>query len=360
MPAATPYRLLGVLMLMGGSAAHAQAETPPTDLPALGAMPEAASVVGVSSGGYMATQLAVAWPERFSGVGVLGAGPWGCAQGALSLALNQCMMTRRGLPSLDTLEQRHERYMALEQVGSREALRQLRTYVWHGDADATVSPALGDVLAKQWQGWLAEPDEQLRYVQRENTGHGWPVAMPKDAPIDPQSLGDCHLGGGSHVLACGDNVAADMLDWLYPERPVQESEGELRRFDQSEFAVKGLADTGYVFVPEACDAGGCPVTVALHGCQMNDEAIGDTFARYSGLNRWAEEHGQIILYPQAESSMANPQACWDWWGFAESTWQINPLHDTREGTQAKALMAMVERLQEAPDAPAEESAQEAD
>jgi poly(3-hydroxybutyrate) depolymerase len=63
------------------------------------------------------------------------------------------------------------------------------------------------------------------------------------------------------------------------------------------------------------------------------------------LNRWAATHGQVVLYPQAESSMANPQACWDWWGFAESTWQINPLHDTRDGTQVQALMAMLDRLQ---------------
>ena len=209
MPAATPYRLLGVLMLMGGSAAHAQAETLPTDLPALGAMPEAASVVGVSSGGYMATQLAVAWPERFSGVGVLGAGPWGCAQGALSLALNQCMMTRRGLPSLDTLEQRHERYMALEQVGSREALRQLRTYVWHGDADATVSPALGDLLAKQWQGWLAEPDEQLRYAA--SIGVNKAVLLP----IDSDGSAVAELDDVRQAVADGDVlliIASDDID----------------------------------------------------------------------------------------------------------------------------------------------------
>ena len=80
---------------------------------------------------------------------------------------------------------------------------------------------------------------------------------------------------------------------------------------------------------------------------MNAEAIDDTFVRYSGLNRWAAEHGQVVLYPQAESSMANPQACWDWWGFAESTWQINPLHDTRDGTQTQALMAMLDHLQSA-------------
>ncbi|HCL22498.1 MAG TPA: poly(3-hydroxybutyrate) depolymerase, partial [Halomonas sp.] len=59
-------------------------------------------------------------------------------QGALSLALNQCMMTRRGLPSLDELEQRRERYLSLDQVGSQDALSQLRAFVWHGDADETV------------------------------------------------------------------------------------------------------------------------------------------------------------------------------------------------------------------------------
>ena len=338
-------RLMAALILLGSAAAHAQEEAP--GLPALGAASDQASVVGVSSGGYMASQLAVAWPERFSGVGVLAAGPWGCAQGALSLALNQCMMTRRGLPSLDELEQRRERYLSLDQVGSQDALSQLRAFVWHGDADETVSPALGDLLAQQWQGWLESPEQQLRYVQRENTGHGWPVAMPKDAPIDPQSLGDCRNGGGSHVLACGEDVAGEMMAWLYPERETNASEGELLAFDQSDFAAKGFADTGYVFVPEACEAGGCPVTVALHGCQMNAEAIDDTFVRYSGLNHWAAEHGQVVLYPQAESSMANPQACWDWWGFAESTWQINPLHDTRDGTQTQALMAMLDHLQSA-------------
>ena len=336
-------RWMAALIMLGSGAA--QAQEAPIELPALAAANDQASVVGVSAGGYMATQLAVAWPERFSGLGVLAAGPWGCAQGALSTALNQCMMTRRGLPSLDELEQRRQRYAEMEQVGSQEALRSLRAFVWHGTSDETVSPALGDLLAQQWQRWLADPEQQLRFVQRENTGHGWPVAMPKDAPIDPQSLGDCHNGGGSHVLACGDDVAGEMLAWLYPEREANASEGELLAFDQSDFAVKGVADTGYLFVPETCELGGCPVTVALHGCQMNAETIGDTFVRYSGLNRWAATHGQVVLYPQAESSMANPQACWDWWGFAESTWQINPLHDTRDGTQVQALMAMLDRLQ---------------
>lgn len=335
----------------------AQAETAsePDDLPALGAAADQASAVGVSSGGYMATQLVVAWPERFSGVGVLAAGPWSCAQGSLSLALNQCMMTRRGAPSLDELESRRQHYLELEQVGSTEELSQLRAYLWHGEEDEVVEPALGDLLAEQWQQWLASSD-QLRVARSEETGHGWPVRLPNNASPGPQEWGDCRQGGGSYVLSCDEDIAGDMLDWLYPERASntqsgeQESEqgGVLTSFDQSEFAVKGLADTGYVFIPDGCDGGNCPVTLALHGCQMSEEAIGDTFVRYTGLNAWAATHQQIVLYPQAESSMANPQGCWDWWGFAESTWQLSPQHDTRDGTQIGALIAMLDRVQGAP------------
>ncbi len=339
--------------------AQAETDSEPEDLPALSAASEQASVVGVSSGGYMATQLAVAWPERFSGLGVLAAGPWSCAQGSLSLALNQCMMTRRGAPSLDELEARRQRYIELEQVGSTEALSQLRAYLWHGEEDEVVEPQLGDLLAEQWQQWLASPD-QLRVARSENAGHGWPIRLPSEAAPGPQEWGDCRQGGGSFLLSCDDNIAGEMLDWLYPERavsdagessrePEDEQGGELVAFDQSEFAVKGLADTGYVFIPEGCDAGECPVTLALHGCQMNAEAIGDTFIRYTGLNAWAAAHQQIVLYPQAESSMANPQGCWDWWGFAESTWQLSPQHDTRSGTQIGALLAMLDHLQAAPE-----------
>jgi len=61
---------------------------------------------------------------------------------------------RWALGNLDELEQRRERYLSLDQVGSQDALSQLRAFVWHGDADETVSPALGDLLAQQWQGWL--------------------------------------------------------------------------------------------------------------------------------------------------------------------------------------------------------------
>ncbi|MGE4532535.1 poly(3-hydroxybutyrate) depolymerase [Halomonas sp.] len=341
-------RRVAAALLAALPAAPLLAETPPAPLPALSADAAATSVVGVSSGGYMATQLAVAWPERFTGLGVLAAGPWSCAQGSLGLALGQCMGTSRGLPDPEALAQRLADYRERDLVGGAEALAELRVYVWHGAADEVVAPALGEALAEQFRGWLADPERQLRLRQDPDIGHGWPVDTAR-VDAAPAELGDCRDGGAPHLLACDRDVAGEALAWLHGELdPPSEAEpaGELRRFDQGDFDAKGLADTGYLFVPTGCEAGGCAVTLALHGCNMGAELIGEAFVRHSGLNAWAAENRRIVLYPQAETRLGNPQGCWDWWGYAESTWQLDPMHDTREGRQGQALMAMLTRLQE--------------
>jgi hypothetical protein len=347
-----PLRCLTLAGLTLGLALPLSAQPPPDELPRLGVAEDDASVLGVSSGGYMATQLAVAWPERFDGLAVLGAGPWSCAQGALSLALGQCMTDRLGEPDLDELSHRLADYRERGLVGSREALAELRVFVWHGREDALVEPALGRALVEQFHAWLADPEGQLRFVETDDAGHGWPVLTRADTPVD--ILAECRRGGGTHLLACDLDIAGEALGWLHDagERPAgrASTEGQLRAFDQSDFDAKGLAGEGFLFVPRGCEDGNCPLSVALHGCSMDAEQTDEAFVRHSGLNEWAAERGRVILYPQAESSLANPQGCWDWWGFAESTWQLDPLHDTRDGTQITALMAMIEHLQEGPDA----------
>ncbi|SFU93166.1 prolyl oligopeptidase family serine peptidase [Halomonas korlensis] len=336
------------LALVGLALPSAAQESPP-DLPGLAIDTEDVSLVGVSSGGYMATQLAVAWPERFVGLGMLGTGPWACAQGSLSLALGQCMSNRLGLPDLDQLSQRLQDYRRRDLVGDADELADLRVFVWHGEEDETVLPQLGDALVTQFKNWLADPEDQLRLVVSDDAGHGWPVAARGNTPIT--ALADCREGGGTYLLGCDLDIAGRMMNWLHGglTRPTSgEPEGQLLRFDQTEFDTKGFADSGYSFIPEACQGGGCGLTVALHGCGMGAEQIDEAFVRHSGLNEWAAANQRVVLYPQAETSLPNPQGCWDWWGFAESTWQLNPLHDSREGTQLSGLMAMIDRLQQTP------------
>lgn len=336
---------LAVSLVLGLAASSVAAETPP-ELPRLGLQHAEASVIGVSSGGYMATQLAVAWPSRFEGLGVLAAGPWACAQGSLGTALAQCMSTRRGLPDLEDLTARYRDYLARDLVGTPESLASLRVFVWHGREDETVVPSLGAALVEQFTDWLADPEAQLRHLETEGAGHGWPV----DASFE--ALADCAAGEGSHLLGCDLDIAGEALTWLHeglaPPAASSSPAGTLTSFDQTAFDAKGLADRGYLFVPEACQAGGCTLTMALHGCNMASETLGETFVRYNGLNAWAEANRRVVLYPQAASSLANPQGCWDWWGYTESTWQLDPLHDSRQGTQITALMAMMDRLQAPP------------
>ncbi|MDN3556052.1 poly(3-hydroxybutyrate) depolymerase [Halomonas maura] len=329
-----------------GPAASLQAQETPAALPALAASTAAASVIGVSAGGYMASQLAVAWPSRFSGLAVVAAGPWACARGELGRALGQCMFTRLGPPDLAAIQARHRAYLSRDLVGAPEALADLRVFVWHGDADRTVDPSLGRALVEQFEDWLAAPDRQLRFRQAEGAAHGWPVGADSDAPTD--ALADCDEGGGSHLLACDPAIAEAALSWLHGAPSADEpgeAGGRLVRFDQADFDARGLADSGYLFIPTGCEAGGCALTVALHGCEMSAAEGDESFVRYSGLNDWAAADRRMVLYPQVEASLANPKACWDWWGYAESAWQLDPLHDSRRGSQVEALMGMVDRLQ---------------
>ncbi|WP_043530971.1 alpha/beta hydrolase-fold protein [Litchfieldella xinjiangensis] len=336
-----------------GSPVVALAEEALAPLPTLTLDGDATSVLGVSSGGYMATQLAVAYPSRFHGLGVFAAGPWGCAQGALGRALGQCMKTRLGLPDLSTLAERYADYREHDRVGATDALATQRVYLWHGEQDPTVKPALSELLARQYRGWL-DSDDQLRRETTANAAHGWPVDSEGS---DSSSLAHCSEGGSPYLLDCGVDGAGRALEWFYGElQPADpKAPGELRTFDQSPFeGGRSIDDVGYVFVPEVCDTGTeCRLVVALHGCGMGREQVGETFVRETGLNAWAATNALVVLYPQAAPSLPNPQGCWDWWGYAESTWQPKPLHDTRQGRQVQALMGMIAKLtgQEVTEAP---------
>lgn len=343
--------ILGVAALLLGGAALAEEAAPPP-LPALGLDGERLAVLGVSSGGYMATQLAVAYPARYSRLGVFAAGPWGCAQGSLGQALGQCMLTHRGLPEPSELAARHAAYLAEGRVGPPEALARQRVFLWHGEQDGTVLPAVGERLVEQYRDWLADADAQLRRVVTPGAGHGWPVAGERVAQEAP--LVDCAAGGSPYLLDCGYDGPGEALAWLYgeAESPPAAPSGELSRFSQEvDSGARQLGESGYLYLPAACDDGeACGLVVALHGCGMATEQVGDAFARHSGLNAWAEAYRLAVLYPQVSPSLGNPQGCWDWWGYDENSWRPHPDHDSRDGRQLRALDAMVERLLSPPEA----------
>ncbi len=75
----------------------------------------------------------------------------------------------------------------------------------------------------------------------------------------------------------------------------------------------GLADTGYVYIPAACNpalslsssppsssASPCRLHVAMHGCGMSSSfaSMNTSFALHAGYAPWADANGIVVLFPQ--------------------------------------------------------------
>jgi hypothetical protein len=150
------------------------------------------------------------------------------------------------------------------------------------------------------------------------------------------------------VIQCDYEAAVMLLRHLYPEdfKPASDDphrDGTLVAFDQSEFfdstdESTSLHSVGYLYIPSSCAAEQCRLHVAFHGCNQNADSVHDDFIRDAGYNRWAASNNIVVLYPQTKASAANPNRCWDFWGYSGSSYY------TRNGPQMRAVKAIVDRL----------------
>ena len=118
-------------------------------------------------------------------------------------------------------------------------------------------------------------------------------------------------------------------------------------FDQRPYAEaagsRGLAASGWLYVPEACAGGGkaqCRLHVFFHGCKQGASFVGDAFVKRSGFLEVAEANDIVLLFPQVEPSYQplNPNGCRGWWGYEGED------DATRNAPQIKAVRAMVADL----------------
>jgi len=212
-------------------------------------------------------------------------------------------------------------------------------WMFSGTLDKLVPSASMADLAKYYAAFI--PGTQVEYKSDLAAGH----AMPTD------SFGNkCDALATPFISNCGFDAAGSLLQWIYGPLKARGDNaapaGKLQEFDQSEFLPSptshGMANTGYVYIPPGCEAGGagCKLHIALHGCMQDIGNIKDTYARHAGYNAWADTNRIVVLYPQAAalSPMPNPKACWDWWGYDD------PEYSVKNGRQLRAIKRMADRL----------------
>lgn len=307
-------------------------------LPALGAREP--SVSGLSSGAFMSVQLAVIHSSRFVGAGFFAGGAYGCAQGRADRAVLTCMGAPAQVDARALARTARERAV-LGLIDDTTHLARGRYLIVQGRADPVVKP----VAAEKLRDFFGQLGANPRLLAVEGLGHGIPrsgAAVPCAESRAPW-MNDCPLDGPGEVLR---HIYG--FDGLKPTAAVASS---LHRFSQLPYLTPQalMADEGHVYIPEKCARapGSCRLHVVLHGCAQDPSVAGESLVRDGGYGDWAEAAGLIVLYPATKKSGANPQGCWDWWGYT------GPGYAMKAAEQVKAIMAMVDALTTAPNVGAE-------
>lgn len=285
---------------------------------------------GVSAGGYMAGQLHAAHSSVFSGVGIIAAGPYYCANGSMQTGLGPCMQGGDlGIAGLsDYLREQAD----AGRVDATSNMANDAAWIFIGSKDGIISTDV-TAAARDFYGEFLVADN-IVYVDNIEAPHGMPTL---------ESGVTCDVVETPFLNACGYDAAGELLEALAgPLEPRTEATGALRVIPQVGGEAADMLESALLYVPSACaDGEACGIHVALHGCQQSTQFVDDAFATGAGYNEWAESNRLLVLYPQvASSSIAplNPLGCWDWWGYTGDDYA------TRSAAQIQSIMATIESL----------------
>lgn len=303
------------------------------DLPALAIDKPQTTVSGLSSGGYMAVQLHVAYSSVFAkGAGIVAGGPFYCAEGSVVNATGRCMASPAGIPT-STLVNTTNTWASQGHIDPVSNLQNSRVYLFSGSVDSVVKTGVMDALKTYYSS----------FVPAANVVYKKDLAAEHAMVTDDYGSG-CSVKSAPYINDCNFDLAGSLLQHLYGPLNARSSAalpaGNFVEFKQSAFITNhGMASTGWAYIPQACQAGGgatCRLHVALHGCKQNVSDVQQQYVRNTGFNRWAETNNIVVLYPQTSTAATN--SCWDWWGYDSANYA------KKTGPQMAAIKAMVDRL----------------
>ncbi len=344
--------LFGPASCTGDSDAPDQARLDePVQLPALGVDLAGTTVSGLSSGAYMAGQFQLAHAGIVTGAAIVAGGPYACAESAFSgivpdnglkflsatRAASGCMLDTLALYGVPDPKKLAERARELSEAGKIGTIPQIlsdRIYIFSGTNDSVVKPRIVAATIAFYRQ-LGVPETNIQAVTDVPAGH---------AIITHDKGASCSENASPYIVDCDYDQVGAIFTHIYDNarKPSGPSQGRFVEFEQQPFADgfnnHGLTKTGVLYVPPACEKGGCRVHIAFHGCQQNRRAHETAFIRDAGYARWADANKFVVLFPEVGKSALNPLGCWDWWGYT------GPDFLTRDAAQITAVHRMLSRL----------------
>ena len=301
------------------------------NLPQLNIDKTQTTVSGLSSGGFMAVQLHVAYSATFKkGAGIVAGGPFDCSEGSITNATGRCTASPSGIPT-STLVATTNNWASQGSIDPVSNLQSSKVYLFSGSIDSTVKQGVMDALQTYYNSFV--PAANVVYKKDIAAEH---------AMITDDYGSTCSTKGSPYINNCNFDLAGAMLAQLYgtlnPRNNGTLASGNFVEFNQSQFITNhGMAPTGWAYIPAACTAGSqCRVHVVLHGCQQNVTLVQQQYVRNTGYNRWADTNNMVMIYPQTSTAATN--SCWDWWGYDSVDFA------KKSGPQMAAIKAMVDQV----------------
>jgi hypothetical protein len=274
---------------------------------------------GVGAGCFVATQFHFAYSQTVKGNVCIAGGPFYCAQGSEPLALTQCMMAEYA-PFIDVP------YLASV----------VRTTADAGFLD----PVVGLANSRAWFYSARNTSVVAPTVVKKNAELYWQSVMNASSlqtVFEGEHTVPTHGWENPYIVDCHYAVAGAGFEFLYGDQwSGAPSSGIVYAVNQTAYTggaydpIWGLAQTGYLWVPDGCLSRRCRLHVNFHGCRQSYADVGFDYIYDAGFSGWAD---LVVLFPQAVSN-----GCWDWWG------STGPAYASNIGVQMKAVWAIVQDL----------------
>jgi hypothetical protein len=112
------------------------------------------SVSGLSSGGFMAVQFDVGYSSFLKGAGIIAGGPYDCAQGSLTTALQPCMAAN-GSTNVSTLIGITEQNARNQAIDPTSGLASHTIWMFSGTADSVVKQSVMNDLRTYYSHYIS-------------------------------------------------------------------------------------------------------------------------------------------------------------------------------------------------------------